>query len=146
MPDTDSIDELAVFWDTHDLTDFHDQLEEVRRPTFVRDEKTTLAISLKRREAEALTRVARSEGVHPAGWCRTGFARNSAAPAHSGRRASESDGRVLALDSAGLSRSSLGLCDVSGGVRQRAGISEAWPRGASSESARSGTSPLRATC
>ena len=30
IPKTDSIQELAHFWDTHDLTDFEDELEEVR--------------------------------------------------------------------------------------------------------------------
>ncbi len=34
IPDTDSIEELARFWDTHDLTDFQDQLEEVATPVF----------------------------------------------------------------------------------------------------------------
>jgi hypothetical protein len=29
IPKTDSIEELARFWDTHDLTDFEDQLEDV---------------------------------------------------------------------------------------------------------------------
>ena len=29
IPQTDSIQELARFWDTHDLTDFEDELEEV---------------------------------------------------------------------------------------------------------------------
>jgi len=32
IPETDSIQELAQFWDTHDLTDFEDELEEVRDP------------------------------------------------------------------------------------------------------------------
>jgi len=36
MPETDSIRELAEFWDTHDLTDFEDELEEVTEPVFVR--------------------------------------------------------------------------------------------------------------
>ncbi len=31
---TDSIQELAQFWDTCDLTDFEDQLEEVTAPVF----------------------------------------------------------------------------------------------------------------
>jgi hypothetical protein len=35
LPKTDSIDELAQFWDTHDLTDFEDQLEVVTEPVFV---------------------------------------------------------------------------------------------------------------
>ena len=34
IPQTDSIQELADFWDTHDLTDFEDELEEVTEPVF----------------------------------------------------------------------------------------------------------------
>ena len=34
IPKTDSIQELAHFWDTHDLTDFEDELEEVDEPVF----------------------------------------------------------------------------------------------------------------
>lgn len=37
LPETDSIDELARFWDTHDLTDFQDQLEVVTEPVFARE-------------------------------------------------------------------------------------------------------------
>ena len=36
MPSTDSIEELAKFWDAHDLTDFEEELEEVVEPVFVR--------------------------------------------------------------------------------------------------------------
>lgn len=36
LPTTDSIRELASFWDTHDLTDFDDQLVEVTEPVFER--------------------------------------------------------------------------------------------------------------
>jgi len=34
IPQTDSIEELAQFWDTHELTDFEDELEEVTEPVF----------------------------------------------------------------------------------------------------------------
>lgn len=34
IPQTDSIEELARFWDTHDLTDFEDQMKEVTEPVF----------------------------------------------------------------------------------------------------------------
>ena len=37
LPKTDSIQKLAEFWDTHDLTDFEDQLEEVTEPVFAHD-------------------------------------------------------------------------------------------------------------
>ena len=36
LPITDSIQELAEFWDTHDLTEFEDELEEVQPPVFER--------------------------------------------------------------------------------------------------------------
>lgn len=66
IPDTDSIEELSRFWDTHDLTDFEDQLEEVRTPVFARRKEATVAIALTSREAEALKRLAQSEGVKEA--------------------------------------------------------------------------------
>jgi len=34
IPKTDSIEELARFWDTHDLTEFEDPLDEVTEPLF----------------------------------------------------------------------------------------------------------------
>lgn len=42
LPKTDSIDELARFWDTHDLTDFEDQLEVVSGPAFVKQHDARL--------------------------------------------------------------------------------------------------------
>jgi hypothetical protein len=35
LPKTDSIQELAEFWDAHDLTDFEQELEGVPEPVFV---------------------------------------------------------------------------------------------------------------
>ena len=35
LPATDSVVELAKSWDNHDLTDFQDQLEEVKESVFV---------------------------------------------------------------------------------------------------------------
>src|SRR5439155_6616575 len=37
LPKTDSIQESAEFWDTHDLSDFEEELKEVAEPVFVRD-------------------------------------------------------------------------------------------------------------
>lgn len=34
IPETDSVRELAAFWDKHDVTEFDGQLEEVRQPVF----------------------------------------------------------------------------------------------------------------
>jgi hypothetical protein len=63
IPNTDSIEELARFWDSHDLTTFEDQLEEVGTPVFVRGKHAAFAIPLKPNEVQALRRIARSEGV-----------------------------------------------------------------------------------
>jgi len=63
IPNTDSIEELSKFWDTHDLTDFEDQLEEVRAPVFARRRESTVEVALTPKEAQALSRLAQSEGV-----------------------------------------------------------------------------------
>lgn len=36
VPEIDFTEELAEFWDEHDITDFEDELEEVRGPIFDR--------------------------------------------------------------------------------------------------------------
>jgi len=60
------IEELAQFWDTHDLTDFEDELEEVTEPVFVRDaQRSTVKVHLQPQELEALRKVAIAKGVAP---------------------------------------------------------------------------------
>ena len=61
IPQTDSIQELAHFWDTHDVTDFEDELEEVGEPVFER--ATVVQIRLQPEEAEAVEQIAKSKGV-----------------------------------------------------------------------------------
>ena len=63
LPNTDSIEELAEFWDAHDLTDFEEDLEEVRQPVFVRAKGTSLRIQLRSSEAQHLRNIAQSKGV-----------------------------------------------------------------------------------
>jgi hypothetical protein len=63
IPRTDSIEELARFWDTHDLTDFQDELEEIPEPVFQRNEGEVLTIPLRPKEAEALKHIAKSKGI-----------------------------------------------------------------------------------
>lgn len=36
IPEINSIEELAKFWDKHDITDFEDELTEVSEPVFSR--------------------------------------------------------------------------------------------------------------
>jgi hypothetical protein len=63
LPTTDSIKKLAEFWDSHDLTDFEDELEEVAEPVFVRSR--VIKVPLEAHEAEAVVQMARAEGVSP---------------------------------------------------------------------------------
>ena len=61
LPTTDSIQELAKFWDRHDLTDFQDELEEIAEPVFVR--ATPIKVRLQFSEAKAVQKIAQSKGV-----------------------------------------------------------------------------------
>lgn len=63
IPDTDSISELAAFWDTHDLTDFEDELEEVPETVFERHPEETVTIQLPAREVEVVKRMAQAKGI-----------------------------------------------------------------------------------
>jgi hypothetical protein len=63
IPDTDSIAELATFWDTHDLTDFEDQLEEVVQPVFKRRSSADVKIRLSPDETAAAEQIAKAKGV-----------------------------------------------------------------------------------
>jgi predicted DNA binding CopG/RHH family protein len=60
IPQTDSIQELAHFWDRHDLTDFEDQLEEVSETVF---ERSTVKIHLQSDEVEMIRKLASSRGI-----------------------------------------------------------------------------------
>jgi predicted DNA binding CopG/RHH family protein len=64
LPNTNSIQELAAFWDTHDLTNFEQALEEVRDPVFVRSKGASLSVDLPRREVQRVKRIAKSKGVN----------------------------------------------------------------------------------
>ncbi len=61
IPKANSIQELANFWDIHDLTDFEDQLEEIKEPVFERE--NVFNLSFEPEEAEAVKQIARSRGI-----------------------------------------------------------------------------------
>jgi len=63
IPQTDSIEELAQFWDSHDITDFEDDLEEMKEGVFDRGGQPIVRIRLRREQAEALRRMAESRGM-----------------------------------------------------------------------------------
>jgi hypothetical protein len=71
LPKTDSIRELAEFWDTHDVTDFADELLEVRERVFARRPGTGVTVPLTARERSALRDLAASRGVDEAALIRT---------------------------------------------------------------------------
>ena len=64
LPNTDSIQELAKFWDTHNLSDFEQALEEVGEPVFVRSKGESLSVHLTPRELQRVRRLAKSKGVN----------------------------------------------------------------------------------
>ena len=61
LPKTDSISELARFWDKHDITDFEDLLEEVTEPVFSKGKD--IQVHLKQDEIESLEKLARQKGL-----------------------------------------------------------------------------------
>ena len=69
IPQTDSILEMADFWDTHDLTDYEDQLEEVTEPVFEREK--VVPVHLPTKDAETVESMARSQGLNPSDLIRT---------------------------------------------------------------------------
>ena len=62
LPQTDSIQELARFWDSHDLTEFEDDLEEVQEPAFERG--TSVTVRLSPDELESMKEIARARGLN----------------------------------------------------------------------------------
>ena len=63
IPQVDSVAELARFWDTHDVAEFENELEEVSDPVFDRADQTVMRVRLDPEQAAALHRIARSKGV-----------------------------------------------------------------------------------
>ena len=64
LPQSDSIQELAQFWDTHDLTDFDNELEEVIGPVF--EHELTVMIRLGSQDAEVIRNIAKAKGLDDA--------------------------------------------------------------------------------
>jgi hypothetical protein len=66
IPNTDSIQELAEFWDTHDVTAFDDELEEVTEPVFARQATDAVRVPLSAEERLAVRRIAAARGIEEA--------------------------------------------------------------------------------
>lgn len=65
LPKTDSIRKLAEFWDTHDLTEFEEELEEASEPVFGRGRGDTIEVSLEARQVKTVEQMAQAKGVSP---------------------------------------------------------------------------------
>lgn len=63
LPKSDSIQQLAEFWDTHDLTDLETEMEVVGKPVFSRSGKMTASVlvPLNASEAKAINRLAQAK-------------------------------------------------------------------------------------
>lgn len=61
LPQIDSIEKLAEFWDSHDLTDFEENLEEVGEPVFERT--SYVKVPLDAKQIETAEQIAAEKGV-----------------------------------------------------------------------------------
>ena len=64
LPTTDSIQELAAFWQRHDVTNFENELEEVSEPVFERAH--VVGVPLTDDEHQAIRDAAAHRGVDEA--------------------------------------------------------------------------------
>jgi hypothetical protein len=62
LPKMDSIQELAHFWDSHDVTDFESELEEA--PGVF--DRNAVTLQLQPNEAEAVKKLAQAKGLSEA--------------------------------------------------------------------------------
>lgn len=81
IPQIDSVQELARFWDTHDLTDFKDELEKVPEPVF--ELLTELTVPLEPKELEALNALAKAYNTSPVNLVREWVLEHIEAPSES---------------------------------------------------------------
>ncbi len=61
LPQIDSIEKMAEFWDSHDVTDFEEELEEVADPVF--QSKTVVKVPLDSQQAELARQLAAAKGI-----------------------------------------------------------------------------------
>jgi hypothetical protein len=61
IPNTDSIKGLAQFWDSYEITDFIDEVEEVTEPVF--EHGKDVLVHLDKEEVITIEKIAREKGV-----------------------------------------------------------------------------------
>ena len=75
LPQTDSIQELAEFWDKHDLTNFEDDLEVVTEPVFA--PRTAIRLDLGSADADAVWKISKATAFKIRNLFMRGFAKRS---------------------------------------------------------------------
>jgi len=65
IPEFDTLQDMAQFWDTHEITDFEAQLQEVREPIFDYLNRRSLIIHLAPDQYTILQRLAEQEQQEP---------------------------------------------------------------------------------
>ena len=63
IPKFKSEEEEARFWDTHDTTEFLDELKEVRNVKFVKPRKRLISVRMDDRQIQSLKQVAETKGI-----------------------------------------------------------------------------------
>ena len=58
IPEFKTIKEMARFWDSHDITDFEDQLTEVKEPIFQKMKSRIISFKLDSEQYEKLKKIA----------------------------------------------------------------------------------------
>jgi len=58
IPEFKTIKEMATFWDSHDITDFEDQLIEVKEPIFEKMKSGIISFMLDSEQYDKLKKIA----------------------------------------------------------------------------------------
>ena len=58
IPEFKTIDEMARFWDNHDITDFEDHLIEVKEPLFEKMDSRIISFKLDSKQYDKLKKIA----------------------------------------------------------------------------------------
>jgi hypothetical protein len=58
IPEFKTIEEMARFWDSHDITDFEDQLTEVKEPLFEKMKSRIISFKLDSKQYDKLKKIA----------------------------------------------------------------------------------------
>jgi len=70
IPKFENIEEERKFWDTHESTDYFDDLEEAGNIVFVRAKKEVLSLRLEPKISNKLKELAHEEGLPPTTFAR----------------------------------------------------------------------------